>query len=201
MERARGLGSPSDTFAVFSPGAKPHADLPDGQQKGPGALAGATEAGLEKELDGDLQEPEYPTEDDPATALMAAAWGWLEQIDPARIEPDGADALSVLFEALDEIDGDPDLEPSLGSINGGGGSYLLRNRFLPCSQVYWAGGDNTDLEDQCEGEGDDALEEGRGYWALKPVPMSQIRAMDRAFRARHGLAGAKVVPFGRGARS
>jgi len=58
------------------------------------------------------------------------------------------DAAQALIQSLDDGDGDPDFEPSLGAAEWDG-NRLSQN----ANQTWWAMGDRSDLEVDCEDEG------------------------------------------------
>lgn len=66
------------------------------------------------------------------------------------------DLADLCIEALDELTGDPDLEPSLGSV------CIVKDHGLGEDQRYWASGLDNDAEQQCEGEGEPVFESC--YW-------------------------------------
>ena len=69
-----------------------------------------------------------------------------------------------LVTALDEIDGDPDLEPSLAHPELAAGlSQHLQERTLPLWHPH-----ETDLEEECEGEGAQCEDEGAEHDGREP---------------------------------
>ena len=69
-------------------------------------------------------------------------------MDKATLRQRVEAAVERLIAALDAMDGDPDLEPSLGAV----GSSFLAER---ADQRLWANGDRLDLEEQHDAEPDD----------------------------------------------
>lgn len=66
-------------------------------------------------------------------------------------------AATSLIETLDHLDGDPDLEPSFGSVNFSG------NGLRPVGdQTFWAQGANDSAGDECEAGDDDMSCEDAG---------------------------------------
>lgn len=92
------------------------------------------------------------------------------------------DLANAIIRELDELQGDPDAEPSLGSLGG------TRQACERGDQRGWAGGASDDREEQCEGEGEPEYEEC--YWADE----GDQRNLERA-----GAVVAAPPPSGRGA--
>ena len=89
-------------------------------------------------------------------------------------------AVEAALAVLDALDGDPDLEPALGSV---GGSQDCMD------QRHWAGPalralDALDTEDQCEGEGDhDEREPETEDWAyLDTIDQTVLTVAETGYR-------------------
>jgi hypothetical protein len=112
---------------------------------------------------------------------IAKARAWAKRIAPpfAWLEA----AVLELIDALDELDGDADLEPTLGA-----------QEFDPWhdDQTHW-GAVAHDDEDQCEDEDFDADTEhcpcdDAGTWVPEGYDLADIRQMAHDWRVSHGLA-------------
>lgn len=123
-------------------------------ENGPGALAGAAEAEIKKEHASAFLGDQYGNV---ASIAIERARALAKEIAPPFSAIQGA--LDVLLEALDEADGDPDFEPSLGSIAADPAGQWIDNTSRCGSQEFWSEGGTGwrahDLEEQCDDEGND----------------------------------------------
>ena len=133
----------------------------------------------------------------------------------ARIE-DQAAVLSALVDALDAMDGDADAEPWLGAPEAPNGSAPWgAERTEQGSQLHWANGDSSDVEEENEHGGDvqdephDLIDEGNADYSCPddlgtPSPMSDddrdaawVEAERLVAKARAMLPAPTILQFQR----